>query len=88
MREKPRAKTLPQFSGSVRFENVSFSYGSEGEEAREVLRDIDLEVRSGEVLAMVGSSGAGKSTLVHLIPRFFDVTARTHCWSMATTCAT
>ena len=35
--------------------------------------DINLEVKAGEVLAVVGSSGAGKSTLVHLIPRFFDV---------------
>ncbi len=47
---------------------------SDGDEAREILRDIDLEVKRGEVLAIVGSSGAGKSTLVHLIPRFFDVT--------------
>jgi ATP-binding cassette, subfamily B, bacterial MsbA len=39
------------------------------------LRDIELEVKKGEVLAIVGSSGAGKSTLVHLIPRFFDVTS-------------
>ena len=75
VREKPRAKTLPRFSGSVRLENVSFAYSSEGlEEKHEVLRNISLEVRHGEVLAIVGSSGAGKSTLVHLIPRFFDVT--------------
>lgn len=75
VREKPRAKVLPNFSGSVRFEHVSFAYANEGEERHDVLHDIDLEIRRGEVLAVVGSSGAGKSTLVHLIPRFFDVTA-------------
>jgi subfamily B ATP-binding cassette protein MsbA len=79
VREKPQAKRLPPFSRSVRFDHVGFAYASEGqsegEEARDVLRNIDLEVRCGEVLAVVGSSGAGKSTLVHLIPRFFDVTA-------------
>ena len=71
--EKPHAATLPRFAQSVRFEHVNFSYGMNGEGDREVLRDIDLEVKKGEVLAIVGSSGAGKSTLVHLIPRFFDV---------------
>jgi len=75
VREKPRAKTLPRFSGTVRFEHLSFAYANEGEESHDVLHDINLEVRRGEVLAVVGSSGAGKSTLVHLIPRFFDVTA-------------
>src|SRR6266480_3417147 len=75
VREKPGAKPLPAFATSIRFENVCFCYDSNGEEAREILRDINLEVGSGEVLAVVGSSGAGKSTLVHLIPRFFDVTA-------------
>jgi subfamily B ATP-binding cassette protein MsbA len=77
--EKPGAQPLPPFSRSIQFEKVSFSYesrgGPEGEERREILRDVDLEVHAGEVLAVVGSSGAGKSTLVHLIPRFFDVTA-------------
>ncbi|HEY6338624.1 MAG TPA: ABC transporter transmembrane domain-containing protein [Candidatus Sulfotelmatobacter sp.] len=76
VREKPRAKALPKFSESVRFEQVSFAYAAErdGGQAREVLRNIELEVKCGEVLAIVGSSGAGKSTLVHLIPRFFDTT--------------
>lgn len=76
VKEKPRAKTLPPFASSVRFENVHFSYPveSESDSHRDALRDIDLEVKRGEVVAIVGSSGAGKSTLVHLIPRFFDVT--------------
>jgi subfamily B ATP-binding cassette protein MsbA len=73
--ERPGAKHLPAFSNSIRFENVCFSYEGDGEAAREILRDINLEVKAGEVLAVVGSSGAGKSTLVHLIPRFFDVNA-------------
>ena len=75
VREKAGAQPLPPFAHSVRFEDVGFSYEANGEGAREVLRDINLEVKAGEVLAIVGSSGAGKSTLVHLIPRFFDVTA-------------
>jgi ATP-binding cassette, subfamily B, bacterial MsbA len=72
--EKPAAKALPRFSREIRFEDVSFSYQSDGEESREILRNINLEVKRGEILAVVGSSGAGKSTLVHLLPRFFDVT--------------
>ena len=75
VKEKPGAKPVPPFSRSIRFEDVSFSYQSEGGEGREILRNINLEVRAGEVLAVVGSSGAGKSTLVHLIPRFFDVSS-------------
>jgi ATP-binding cassette, subfamily B, bacterial MsbA len=73
VREKPNARRLPAFSQTVQFDHVSFTYGSEGEDAR-VLHDINLEVRRGEVVAIVGSSGSGKSTLVHLIPRFFDAT--------------
>jgi subfamily B ATP-binding cassette protein MsbA len=73
VREKPHAKRLPPFAKNVQFDHVSFTYGSDGENAR-VLHDINLEVRRGEVVAIVGSSGSGKSTLVHLIPRFFDAT--------------
>jgi len=72
--EKPGAKRLPRFAQSIRFEDVCFSYEGDGEETREILHGVNLEVKRGEVLAVVGSSGAGKSTLVHLIPRFFDVT--------------
>lgn len=73
--EKPGAKPLPRFAGTIRLEDVSFSYQEDGDESREILHGIDLEVKRGEILAIVGSSGAGKSTLVHLIPRFFDVTS-------------
>src|SRR5438270_8686662 len=73
--EKPGAKALPRFSHAIQFENVSFSYQSDGEGSREILHNINLEVRRGEILAIVGSSGAGKSTLVHLLPRFFDVSS-------------
>jgi ATP-binding cassette, subfamily B, bacterial MsbA len=72
VREKPRAKRMGKFARSIRFANVSFSYDNAGDSPA-VLHDINLEVKVGEVLAVVGSSGAGKSTLVHLIPRFFDV---------------
>jgi subfamily B ATP-binding cassette protein MsbA len=58
----------------VKFEDVGFSYSTE-EGEHQILHNVDLEVRAGEVLALVGPSGAGKSTLVNLIPRFFDVTS-------------
>jgi len=73
VREKGHPRKLPAFHQSIRFEDVRFSY-REGEDSREVLKGINLEVKPGEMLAIVGGSGAGKSTLVHLIPRFFDVT--------------
>jgi subfamily B ATP-binding cassette protein MsbA len=74
VQDRPDASTLPPFSKKISFENVSFCYDSE-EVQREVLHSINVEVRAGEILALVGSSGAGKSTLVSLIPRFFDVTS-------------
>ncbi len=72
VREKQGAVKLAPFHRSIRFEGVYFRYWHD-EEARDVLRDINLEVTPGEVVAIVGSSGSGKTTLVHLLPRFFDV---------------
>ena len=60
---------IERVAGNVRFEDVSFSYD---EEDRPVLHSIDLEINSGQTLAVVGHSGSGKSTLVNLLPRFYD----------------
>jgi ATP-binding cassette, subfamily B, putative efflux pump len=68
VQEKPDAQKLGRLKGRITFDKVTFGY----EENRPVLRDVSIDVRPGEVVALVGSSGAGKSTLVQLIPRFFD----------------
>jgi subfamily B ATP-binding cassette protein MsbA len=59
----------PSFDRDLKFEEVNFAYGD-----APVLRNIDLDVRKGEVIAIVGPSGSGKSTLVDLIPRFYEPT--------------
>jgi len=74
VKERPHAHALKGFAQSVKFEDVGFSYSTE-EGEHQILHNVDLEVRAGELLALVGPSGAGKSTLVNLIPRFFDVTS-------------
>jgi subfamily B ATP-binding cassette protein MsbA len=68
--EKEKALVLPAARGEVNFDGVSFSYGGE----HLVLRDINLHVRPGEVVALVGMTGCGKTTLVNLVSRFYDVT--------------
>ena len=60
---------VPALSDSVTFENVCFEYV----ENKPVLKNINLKVKAGETLAIVGNSGGGKSTIVNLIPRFYDV---------------
>jgi subfamily B ATP-binding cassette protein MsbA len=72
IRERAGAGALPPGQGLIRFDGVGFSYGGEG---RATLSDIDLEVRRGETVALVGPSGGGKTTILNLIPRFYDVTA-------------
>jgi subfamily B ATP-binding cassette protein MsbA len=63
---------LAPFAHSIEFENVTFSYP--GAETEMALRGINLTVKAGEVVALVGPSGSGKSTLMNLLPRFFDPT--------------
>jgi len=65
----PGAEPLPPFEAQIRFEQVDFSYGDEN-----VLDNIDLTIRKGEMIALVGASGSGKSTLASLLPRFYDPT--------------
>jgi len=71
VKEKPNAITLPPIKGHVVFENVSFGY----DEDRLILKNINLEAKPGEVVALLGPTGSGKSTIIRLIPRFYDVTS-------------
>jgi subfamily B ATP-binding cassette protein MsbA len=71
--DKPDAKPLDRFRDSIVFDDVGFRYP--GAPKGFQLRSIRLEVKAGEILALVGPSGAGKTTLVNLIPRFYDVTS-------------
>jgi len=69
--ERPDAAPLPDGDGEVRFEGVTFAYRP----GSPVLRDVDLVIRPGESVALVGATGAGKSTVARLVPRFYDVDA-------------
>ena len=66
--DKPSAVNLPQITKSIDIENVTFRY-----EEKPVLKNINLSIKAGEVVAFVGMSGGGKTSLVNLIPRFYDV---------------
>lgn len=66
--DKTDAQALPPIQNSIDLQNVSFRY-----EEKPVLKNVNLTIRAGEVVAFVGMSGGGKTTLVNLIPRFYDV---------------
>jgi len=67
--DRPEAHDLATATGHVRFEGVGFRYGDQDW----ILRDVDLEIRPGETLALVGVTGSGKTTLTSLLPRLYDV---------------
>src|SRR5690606_39057785 len=66
--DKPQAETLPVVKGDIRFENISFHYGK----TSGVIENLNLHIRPGEKIGLVGRSGAGKSTIVNLLLRFYD----------------
>ena len=72
--DKPDARTLSVPSGDIRLEHVRFHYdGADSNSQRQVFEDLDIHIRAGEKIGLVGRSGAGKSTLVNLLLRFYDV---------------
>lgn len=71
IKEKTNAVKLPTMKGHVKFENVSFSYGKDVQ----ILKNVNLEAKSGENVALLGATGSGKSTIIRLIPRFYDVSS-------------
>jgi ATP-binding cassette, subfamily B, bacterial len=69
MRDAPDARVAPRLRGDIDLEDVSFCYNSE----QPILSDINMHVKAGTTVAIVGPTGSGKTTLVNLIPRFYDV---------------
>lgn len=70
IQDDPDAEELGDVDGNIVFDDVSFSYN---DNSGEVLSNVNLDIRPGQYIALVGSSGAGKTTLCSLIPRFYDV---------------
>lgn len=68
--DKPDARSIHSFEKEITYQNVAFRY-----EQQDVLKDINLTIHKGKMIALVGKSGAGKSTMADLLPRFYDVTA-------------
>jgi ATP-binding cassette, subfamily B, multidrug efflux pump len=71
--DRPDAEPLRVTRGDIRFEGVSFAYGAASNPARPVIDNLNLHIRPGEKIGLVGRSGAGKSTIVNLLLRFYDI---------------
>jgi ATP-binding cassette, subfamily B, multidrug efflux pump len=71
--DRPDAQPLRVTRGDIRFEAVSFAYGAVSKPPRPVIDDLNLHIRPGEKIGLVGRSGAGKSTIVNLLLRFYDI---------------
>ena len=71
--DRPDARPLQVTRGDIRFEGVSFAYGAVSNPAGPVIDNLDLHIRPGEKIGLVGRSGAGKSTIVNLLLRFYDI---------------
>jgi len=68
LRDQPRARIAPRFRGEIEFDHVYFGY----HDGQPVLKDVNLRIRPGQFVALVGPTGAGKSSIISLIPRFYD----------------
>ena len=68
-RDSEGATDIENVQGDIRFENVSYGYGDEGD----VLKNLSLDIKAGQIFALVGPSGGGKTTICHLIPSFYEV---------------
>ena len=77
IKEKEGARELSPLKQEIELRNVSFGYDNE---SRSVLRDVNLRVRAGTMVALVGESGGGKSTLTKLLPRFHDPSSGSVLW--------
>jgi ATP-binding cassette subfamily B multidrug efflux pump len=71
--DRPDAQPLRVTRGDIRFESVSFAYGAASTPSRPVIDSLNLHIRPGEKIGLVGRSGAGKSTIVNLLLRFYDI---------------
>lgn len=76
IKDRKNARVLKDVKGDIEFDNVTFHYE---DNAEQVLNHVNLSVKAGDYIALVGSSGAGKSTLCSLIPRFYDVSGGRIC---------